>query len=162
MLVFPSSFDLNCDCSLIQRAKSMESVRESVSNHSAKSYRLWLGVFCTLNKTTIAVHISKPTRGSHRTSNNDRKTNVPIKYPIFRQFLTWGGGLSPLTLPQFPPRRCIINKGSAVFQCSDSTVLLQRTCFVFRVFVPTTSRFQLTKMKHRGDTITVADFHIQV
>ena len=48
---------------------------------------LWLHVLCMLNKATLAVHISKPMRGSHRTSNNDRKTNVPIVLAIILMLL---------------------------------------------------------------------------
>ena len=53
-------------------------VSQRISKQFVTSSRLWLRVLCTLNKTTIASQVSKPTRGSHRTSNNDRKTIVPI------------------------------------------------------------------------------------
>ena len=70
-------------------------VSQRISEQFVTSSRLWLHVLCTLNKTTIEVHINKPTRGSHRTSKKDRKTIVPI---VVQNGETWKFGILLLGL----------------------------------------------------------------
>ena len=82
-------------------------VSQRISKQFVISSRLWLRVLCTLNKTTIAVYINKPTRGgatilvhrpprvavlgkvvNRKLSNNDRKTIVP-KASHLIAFVEW-------------------------------------------------------------------------